>query len=220
MKSLTKQGCLNFGVFILIILITNATFPQSYSLTFRKGDALRLMLWQPWRIADGKAQITNLNGDYPIDSRGYVLLPLIGEIKVVGHNTKTLAELLKEKYSPYIQDPFIIVTPLIRITLQGAVNRPGAYLISPTSSLWELIELAGGPSENSNLKKMMVERGGRIVNKNLLRSFENGYSLQEVGIVSGDQIIIPSRHPFGWKDALNLVSFGLSIAVVYLQISR
>jgi polysaccharide export outer membrane protein len=221
------QGWFRKGLCILLIIQVlvvipgfGVTSPQGRYLTFMKGDAIRLTIWQPWRLADGKAQISNLNGDYPIDSRGYTLLPLIGEVKVVGHNIKSLTTLLKEKYSPYIQDPYIVVTPLIRVTMQGAVNRPGAYLIPPSASLWELVDLAGGPSEKSNIRRMYVERSGRIANKNLLGSFEKGYSLQEIGINSGDQILVPSRNPFGWRDVLSLVSFGLSIAVVYFQITK
>jgi polysaccharide export outer membrane protein len=147
-------------------------------------------------------------------------LPLIGEVKVVGLNQASLTERLKEKFSPFIKDPYIMVTPLIRVTLQGSVNRPGAYLIPPTGSLWELVELADGPTEKADLKKMVVERGGRVVNKNLLKSFEKGYSLQEIGVSSGDQIIVPARTSFGYRDALVLASFGLQIALVYLQVSK
>lgn len=221
------QGWFKTGLCVLLIIQIlvvipglGLTSPQGRYLTFMKGDAIRLTIWQPWRLADGKAQISNLNGDYPIDSRGYTLLPLIGEVKIVGHNIKSLTTLLKDKYSPYIQDPYIMVTPLIRVTMQGAVNRPGAYLIPPSASLWELVDLAGGPSEKSNMRRMYVERSGRIVNKKLLGSFERGYSLQEIGINSGDQILVPARNPFGWRDALSLVSFGLSIAVVYFQITN
>ncbi len=113
-----------------------------------------------------------------------------------------------------------MVTPLIRVTLQGAVNRPGAYLIPPTSSLWELVEMANGPSGNANLKKMQSERGGRIVNKNLLRSFEKGYSLQEIGVISGDQILVPGRRSFGYRDALSLATFGMQVALFYLRVTE
>ena len=223
---MSTQGWFKKGIRIVLflqILVVSPDFklqasPQGRSLTFRKGDAIRLTIWQPWRLADGKAQISNLNRNYSIDSRGYTFLPLIGEIKVVGHNVKSLTALLNEKYGPYIQDPFTMVTPLIRVTMQGAVNRPGAYLIPPSGSLWELVDLAGGPRDRSNLKQMKIERGGRIVNENLLSSFEKGYSLREIGLNSGDQILVPSKNPIGWRDVLGFVSVGLSIVEVYFII--
>ncbi|MCH7755372.1 polysaccharide biosynthesis/export family protein [candidate division KSB1 bacterium] len=224
---MTKQGCLKKQLSFLFIQILFigvflpiAVYGQSLLTSFKPGDAIRLQIWQPWRISEGKAEILGLNGDYAVNSQGYTTLPLIGEIKTIGLNQQTLAARLKEKYSPFIKDPYIMVTPLIRVTLQGAVNRPGAYLIPPTSSLWELVEMANGPSGNANLKKMQSERGGRIVNKNLLRSFEKGYSLQEIGVLSGDQILVPARRSFEYRDALSLATFGMSVALFYLRVTQ
>jgi len=205
---------------IIIVAFPITVVGQSRLTTFRPGDAIRMQVWQPWKITEGKAEILDLNGDYPINSQGYTLLPLVGEVKVIGLNQNSLTKRLQEKYSPFIKDPFIMVTPLVRVTLQGAVNRPGAYLIPPTSSLWELVEMANGPSGNANLEKMQSERGGRIVNKNLLRSFEKGYSLQEIGVLSGDQILVPARRSFGYRDALSLATFGMQVALFYLRVSE
>lgn len=194
--------------------------PQSRAQSFSRGDALRLTIWQPWRLNDGKNESLDLNGEYTIDSQGYVFIPVIGQVRVVGHNTDTLAKALKEKFSPFFQDPVIIVEPLIRVSMQGAFNRPGTYLVKPDASLWELVDLAGGPSDNSNLKKMWVERSGRVVNNSLLGSFEKGYSLQEIGIQSGDQILAPERGRFGVKDAFEILKFGISLLNLYVVIQR
>ena len=224
---MTKQGCLKKRLsflFIQILLIgvflPFAVYGQSLLTTFKPGDAIRLQIWQPWRIAEGKAEILDLNGDYAVNSQGYTMLPLIGEIKVVGLNQQTLAARLKEKYSPFIKDPYIMVTPLIRVTLQGSVDRPGAYLIPPTSSLWELVDMAEGPNARANLEKLTLERGGEAVNKNLLKSFEKGYSLREIGVLSGDQIIVPARRSFTYRDALAIASFGLQVALFYLRVTE
>ena len=223
---MTKQGCLKnrlifFPIQILLIgvFLPIAIYGQRLLTSFKPGDAIRLQIWQPWRITEGKAEILDLNGDYAVNSQGYTMLPLIGDFKVVGLNQQTLAERLKKKYSPFIKDPYIMVTPLIRVTLQGSVNRPGAYLIPPTASLWELVEMANGPTQNAELKKMRFERGGRVVSKNLLRSFEKGYSLQEIGILSGDQIIIPGKNKFTYRDILVLATFGLQVGLFYLRVS-
>ncbi len=218
--------CRKILSFVLLVtglqIIGNTTtlYSQNRFLTFAKGDAIRVKVWQPWRMAEGNAGIEDLNGDYAIDNQGNILLPLISEVKVVGHSAKSLSDLIKEKLIPFLKDPFVSITPLIRVTVQGAVNRPGAYLIPPNASLWEIIETAGGPTEKSELKNMFTERGGRVAIKNLLKSFESGYSLQDIGIRTGDQIIVPSKNPFTYRDVLGFVSFGMNIAVLYIQITR
>jgi len=222
-----KQGCLTkrlsflfTQIFFVGLFLPIVVCGQSLLTSFKPGDAIRLQIWQPWRITEGKAEILDLNGDYAVNSQGYTTLPLIGEIKVVGLNQRTLAVNLKDKYSPFIKDPYIMVTPLIRVTLQGSVNRPGAYLIPPTASLWEVVEMGSGPTQNAELKKMRSERGGRVVSKSLLRSFEKGYSLQEIGILSGDQIIIPGKNKFTYRDILVLATFGLQVGLFYLRVSE
>lgn len=205
---------------IQIICNTTTLYSQNRFLTFAKGDAIRIKVWQPWRMAEGNAGIEDLNGDYAIDNQGNILLPLISEVKVVGHSIQSLSDLIKEKLIPFLKDPFVLITPLIRVTVQGAINRPGAYLIPPTASLWEMIETAGGPTEKSQLKNMFTERGGRVAIKNLLRSFESGYSLQDIGIRTGDQIIVPSKSQFSYRDVLGFITFGMNVTLLYLRITE
>jgi len=126
---------------IFVSLITNSLFGQNQRSVkrFVRGDALRLKIWQPWGGGDGGRNI-NFDGDYLIDSRGYVFFPLLAEVKVINHTPTTLANELKDKFSAYVQDPVVIVKPLIRVTLLGAFRRPGTYLVSLEASLWELVD--------------------------------------------------------------------------------
>jgi len=189
-------------------------------MTFRPSDAVRIRILQ---IGQGNDRGTNIeslvNGDYPIDSRGEVELPILGRVQVTGHTKGSLAELLKEKYSPYLTGEAVItVKPLIRVTMQGAFNRPGSYRVEPDISLWELVNIAGGPTPNCEIRKIWVERGGKVVKKNLLTGFERGYSLEEVGIQSGDQILAPERNRFSLRRVLDGAFFVLSAAFLYVQI--
>lgn len=188
---------------------------------FRPGDALRLTVWELRWSADGKGLNFDFNNDYPIDSRGRIQVPIIGEVKVLGYNQYTLADHLRELLAPYFSEPpVVVVEPLIRVTLMGAFNRPGSYLISPRRSLWDLADLAGGPTANADLRRMRIERGGRVIKKRLLSGYEKGVSLQEIDIRSGDQILVPARRTFTVRDFMEYTSFLMSIAILYLQINR
>lgn len=228
MGSTNNQGRLQLGLIFVALVQFLILFPygalkaesQRGFVTFNKGDGIRLTMWHPWGFGDNRNENIDLNGDYIIDSRGYVFLPLLGEVKVIGHNSRTLSELLREKFSQYIQDPIVIVEPLIRVTMLGELKRPGTYLIPSDASLWELVDLAGGPNEDSNLKKMRVERGGRKIRTNLLGSFEKAYSIEEIGIRSGDQVFVPTKRRFRFRDAFDILNFTISLVNLYFLIDR
>ena len=102
----------------------------------------------------------------------------------------------------------------------GSFNKPGSYRIDPKESLWELIDMAGGPTSDCDLNSMKVQRRGQIVNRNLLSSFEEGHSLEEIGVNSGDQIISKAKPQIGIKEILDYTRFGISLIILYLQIQN
>lgn len=187
-------------------------------LDFQKGDAVRIAVWRDPSREGGNLQVLGLNDDYTIDNKGSIDLPLIGSVRALGLSRDGLAAAIKEKYGGYISDLIVICTPLIRITVTGAVQKPGSYLVESKSSLWDLIDLAGGPSNNADFRKMKVERGGRTVAKNLLLGFEKAVSLEDLRLQSGDQVILPARSGITVRSVIDYTSFALSVAGLYLQI--
>jgi protein involved in polysaccharide export with SLBB domain len=223
MKGIVMHMFKNQGCFLMrFVLIAACVFgisdnPLSAQNAFVSGDGLRLTIWQPWKADIEKTGGLEFNGDYLIDSRGYVAFPLIGDIRVVTQTRETLSAELQEKFGVYFRDPVIIVDPLIRVTLLGAFRKPGTYLIKPDASLWELVALAEGPSADSNMKKMRQERGGNTVKKDMLSGFENSYSLQEMGVRTGDQIYVPEKTK---GIGLQLLQLATSVATLVYLVSR
>jgi len=183
---------------------------------FYPGDAVRITVIEIGRTTERNT--LNLSGDYKINSLGFIMLPLIGEVKIVGHDRASLAKQLVELYSPYLKEPYITAIPLIRVTLMGPFNKPGSYRINPESSLWGLIEMAEGPKEDCDLNSLRVERGGKIIQKNLLQQFERGHSLEDIGIRSGDQIIARGQSSFGLREIMNYSYFVMSAISLYFSI--
>ena len=145
-------------------------------------------------------------------------MPILGEIRIKGLTQYELMQLLEEKLKAYLRNPYVYVRPLIRVTMQGSFNHPGSYRVDPSSSLWDLVKLAGGPRSDCDLRKIEVERGGKVVIKNLLQSFEDGYSLEEVGIESGDQIMVPQRGTMNLGVLLGMINLVASIVLLYLRL--
>lgn len=220
MKNVSKLSVVLLSILLVQIFLVETAISQSSQRTrneFYPGDAVQIYVVDVTQISSKES--FNISNDYTINSKGYIMLPLIGEVKVVGHDRFSLAKYLMDKFSPYFKEPYIITAPLIRVTLMGSFQKPGAYRISPESSLWQLIELAEGPADDCDLRSLRIERGGKVVMKNLLEQFEKGYSLEDISVKSGDQIIARSKRRFNARDIVNYGYFIISTINLYLYIS-
>lgn len=217
---------------VLAFSAISPSFSQDYyarsgaGIRFRAGEGVRLTVLEKTDTKDGtgRRQDLNIAGDYLIDQAGYIYIPFLrAPIKAAGLSPDSLARRIRDDLfndltiKPPIEQIFCM--PLIRVAVLGAVQRPGSYLIRAKDSLWELVTLAGGPANTADVRKIRVMRGGRTVSKNLLEGFENAHSLEQLGVRSGDQVIMPSYSRFTADDFLRYTSFALSAAVLYLQIS-
>jgi len=108
--------------------------------------------------------IEELKRDVQVDSGGKVILPLVGQMQAGGRTpgefARDLETALKAKY---MKNPQVIVTvknaQSQRVTIDGAVNKPGVYPLSGPTTLLQAISLGGGPDQKlANVKKVAVFR--------------------------------------------------------------
>jgi polysaccharide export outer membrane protein len=107
--------------------------------------------------------IDNLKREVRVNSRGMISLPLVGPVMVAGLSNQEAEVLIAAKYEKdYLQDPqvsvFIKEFTSQRITVEGAVNRPGIFPIRGPTSLLQAIAIAGGQGQLSDMKEVMVYR--------------------------------------------------------------
>ncbi len=134
-----------------------------------------------------------LNGTYAIDNDGYADFPLVGMVKVTDMSDRQLADHLLSTYVDYLRYPFVQTRPAIRVSLLGGFASPGMYYVDPRSSLFDVLQVAGGPQRPDGLKKLRWERNGRTVQRNLVPLVQGGNSLYSVGFESGDHIWVTER---------------------------
>ncbi len=140
--------------------------------------------------------VDSLGGTYQVDFTGRMKLPLIGEVDAVGKTPSELSFELEQMYGDqYLQDPDVNVTIVEsigrRITLDGAVNKPGLYPITGSISLLQAVALGGGTSDGANPRKVVVFRqidGERHAAAFNLNSIRNGND--EDPEVFGNDIIV------------------------------
>jgi polysaccharide export outer membrane protein len=209
------------GVMIFGAAACSSLWAQNrLSSDFQRGDGVRVAVWRDPSREGINIQGLGISASYTIDSRGNIQMPLIGEVKVVGSTPEGLATVIREKYAVYISDMIVICYPLIRISVLGSVQKPGSYFVEKRTSLWELIELAGGLDGDANIKKIKVERSGKTVAKDLMSGYEKATSLDELKVQSGDQVLVPGRGKITLRTISEITRFALSVATFIIVRSK
>jgi protein involved in polysaccharide export with SLBB domain len=132
-----------------------------------------------------------IRGGYPIDSTGYVDLPVVGRVQVAGRTQEDVETYLAERLANYLKDTHVKAAPAWRITLLGHFVRQGQYYVPPDATVWEAVRMAGGIAGERTLDKITVWRGGHEVEIPFLDMYSQGRTLAGAGFKSGDIVVVP-----------------------------
>ena len=101
--------------------------------------------------------------EYLIRLDGNVLLPMVGDVNVVGLTLHEANLKLKDKYDEYFIDPYVITNYTNkRVVVMGS---PGGQLLPLTNNnitVAEVIAMSGGMMENGNATSIKLIRGNEI----------------------------------------------------------
>ncbi len=156
-----------------------------------------------------------LSGQFPIDEAGQIQYPLAGRLTVAGLTGAEAAGELREALGAQFNNPEVSVMPLIRVNVLGAVMRPGLYPLNPTYNVFDAIGAAGGPARDAAFEEIGLVRGGAYYVLDTRETLELGRSLAQMGIQSGDIIVVPDRPPT-LQTAAAISSF-VAVAVTLLN---
>jgi len=145
-----------------------------------------------WREKD-------LSGDVIVRPDGRISLPLLNEFEAAGLTPDQLREKVMSAADKYIQDPNLtVVVKQInsrRVFITGMVNKPGPYSLMASTTIVQLIALAGGLQDYAKKKDIVVMRteGGRAVRFkfNYAEVIEGKKLDQNIELKPGDTIIVP-----------------------------
>lgn len=113
---------------------------------------------------------------YFVDEAGYIQLPLVGDIEVLGLTTAQIKTKLDEAYLPFLKFASTSVKMSnSRVTVFGEVAKPGVYyLYNEKSTILDAISMAGDFTEFGNREKVKLIRltaeGSETIYLNLYRS--------------------------------------------------
>ncbi len=163
--------------------------PNDYKISLR--DQFTIIL------SGSKDAIFNLN----VKLDGTILFPELGSISVVGLSFQEV----KEKLTKLIDQSYIGVTIDVslqnlsakKITIVGAVNTPGTYLVNPFSTITGALAYSGGISEIGSLRDIKLIRDNKeIFSFDLYDLLIKGDRSKDLTIEAGDTILINAANQF------------------------
>jgi polysaccharide biosynthesis/export protein len=140
----------------------------------------------------------DLTGEYQVDLRGHVSMPLVGDVSAMNLTPTQLNEVLTRKYSErYLENPDISVgikaSAGRNITVDGAVKQGGIFPALGPMTLMQAIAIAGGvDQETANPRRVAVFRtidGQRQAAAFDLVSIRRG-EMDDPRIYAGDIVIV------------------------------
>lgn len=143
-------------------------------------------------------KVPELSKSVQVSETGDINLPLVGEVQAAGKTAQELERELTTKLgSKYLQNPQ--VTVLVkeynsqRVTIEGAVKKPGVYPIRGHSTLLQFIATAEGldPSSDSSVVVFRQSNGKRTAARFDISEIRSG-NAADPEIQSGDVIVVGS----------------------------
>ena len=162
-------------------------------LDVRVGDRIYITV-------DGEKALTD---SFTVVAGPSVELPSpVGPVSLVGVHLVNLESYLKAAITRYVKNAVVRVRfkQRVRLLVRGEIAKPGFLEVPSEALLSEVITQAGGPTAESRLQKMRIDRSTKTIIKgdSLRKALERGLTLAQLGLQSGDELTIPGQ-PGIWK---------------------
>lgn len=127
--------------------------PDDYQIN--AGDVIEIAVWR----------YDEFNTERTVSSRGYITVPLVGEIEARGLSKNQFTENLKERLSEFIQGEINVSVSITSsqnniVSVLGSVGRPDNYEILENATLFEILSRAGGTTDEADLRNITIYRKG------------------------------------------------------------
>lgn len=172
-----------------IIATGDLPLPNEYQISL--GDVIGVVL------SGSKEQIF----DMKVQLDGTVFFPELGSISVVGESFLDI----KNKFRNLIEQSYIGVSIDLslrdlsakKITIVGAVNNPGTYLVNPFTTISNSLAYSGGIQSIGSLRNIRLLRSnGDSFVFDLYKLLIDGDRTNDITIESGDVIVIGAASKF------------------------
>lgn len=108
--------------------------------------------------------------DYTVARDGSIFPTGLGKIYVQGLTFEQVRSLIVQRFKSYVPASTNITVSLgqprtININVAGEVNKQGPVTVSAFTNAFNVIALAGGPTELADLRGIQIKRNGRVIDE-------------------------------------------------------
>jgi len=183
------------------------------------------------RLVDGDLQVGDqinltvvgeqaLTSTFTVAPGRVLILPGYPEIPLKGILRAEIPAYLSQELKKYIRDPQVHAQTMIRLSIFGAVSKPGFYQVPADQLAGDAImTAAGGPAGGADPHKTTVRRGGvEIWSKEAFQqALVEGVTLDRLNLRAGDEITVgEQRH----TNVRNYLYFVTGLSSLYFLLSR
>jgi protein involved in polysaccharide export with SLBB domain len=136
-----------------------------------------------------------LTDTFTVTPERTIELPSLAPVPVSGVLRSELRTHLTKQLSRYIRNPDLQAAALVRVSLVGAVGRPGFYNLPADVLATDAIMAAGGPTGNADVSRTTIRRSGFDImsEAQVASAVETGVSLDQLNVQSGDEIVVGTK---------------------------
>ena len=172
-----------------IVATGDLPLPNDYQISL--GDVIGVVL------SGSKEQIF----DMKVQLDGTVSFPELGSISVAGESFQDI----KNKFRNLIEQSYIGVSIDLslkdlsakKITIVGAVNNPGTYLVNPFTTISNALAYSGGVQPIGSLRNInLLRSNGDSFSFDLYKLLIDGDRKNDITIESGDVIVVGAADKF------------------------
>jgi polysaccharide export outer membrane protein len=154
------------------------------------NDVLAINVWKE----------PDISRSVPVRSDGKISLPLVGELQAGGQTPQQLEQEITTRLRNYISEPEVTVivtdSKSQKVNILGMVSRPGAYLLTSSTTVLDAIAMAGGFKDFAKQKSIYVLRQGpdgsqQRLSFNYKEVVKGKNPEQNIRLQAGDTVVVP-----------------------------
>lgn len=163
----------------LILLSIGTASADDKGYTLGAGDKLRITVYNE----------PDLSGEFEVSGQGFISVPLVGQVQVLGKTTAETQAILTQKYGKdYLVNPSVSIEVLNYrpFFIIGEVNHPGSYPYVNGMTVINAVALAGGYTPRANHDDIKIKHSNETTQ-------QQRDAKEDTAVMPGDVIEIAER---------------------------